>query len=620
MAEQNPRFNRILDQIRDKLRSENIKLWLSPYTISNDQPGIYPEELINQYSEALNVSAEEIFEALEQLRIHAVTKLQTEQRFARSGIATIKVHLTGNITQGINNRLQIQTGLHVTGAEFRRSLKKETGLDADKMKLICKGHVVFDDLTLENQNLKNNSQIMVLLLSKSSVEMEDQQKEENETRENVSRTRQAAEALSNRQDNFEDDRFFLEISDQEGRPIKLPDNERKALALALTLHEKGRSVLEKRNFPEALLLLLEAEKEFSHCRAQILTAVDNYGILCLDIVWCYFWLKSIVDLPNAEEKLKKCKECFERSYGQNLERLTVVRGGSGGELALFVRLYVLEAVCAYHKGDIFGTAKCLDKAEDLQSKLHINKDQLNQMLMMGFTESEARLGLIACQGDTTLAIDYITKRRQEKKERRQKEVEERKKKRLERKLGKTGTGEWVNVDSYRFLVEMGFSSCMATQALKEANNDINNALQALQDHPDLLDIPDIRSRSSFSESVISDEQVVQVLSMGFPVESSKEALKRCFGDVQQAINMLLSCEGILPSLSPQAVQGNSTKSEDEEDPDVEEAVNELAPVLANEDDESYLNMSLEEETSIIAEYRTMLLSAGYDSRSDSFKS
>ena len=35
-----------------------------------------------------------------------------------------------------------------------------------------------------------------------------------------------------------------------------------ALALALTLHEKGRSVLKKRNYPEALLLLLEAEKEF----------------------------------------------------------------------------------------------------------------------------------------------------------------------------------------------------------------------------------------------------------------------------------------------------------------------------------------------------------------------
>lgn len=27
---------------------------------------------------------------------------------------------------------------------------------------------------------------------------------------------------------------------------------------------------------------------------------------------------------------------------------------------------------------------------------------------------------------------------------------------------------------------MGFSSCMATQALKQANNDINNALQVRQ--------------------------------------------------------------------------------------------------------------------------------------------
>ena len=43
MAEQNPHFNRILDQIRDKLRAENIKLWLPPYTVSNDLPGIYPE-------------------------------------------------------------------------------------------------------------------------------------------------------------------------------------------------------------------------------------------------------------------------------------------------------------------------------------------------------------------------------------------------------------------------------------------------------------------------------------------------------------------------------------------------------------------------------------------------
>lgn len=78
------------------------------------------QELINQYSAELSASAEEISEALEQLRVHAVTKWQTEQRFAKSGIATIKVHVTGSIPPGINSWLQIHSGLHVSGADFRR--------------------------------------------------------------------------------------------------------------------------------------------------------------------------------------------------------------------------------------------------------------------------------------------------------------------------------------------------------------------------------------------------------------------------------------------------------------------------------------------------------------------
>lgn len=41
---------------------------------------------------------------------------------------------------------------------------------------------------------------MVLLLSRSSAEIQDQQKEDDKTKASVSRTRQAAEALSNRKD------------------------------------------------------------------------------------------------------------------------------------------------------------------------------------------------------------------------------------------------------------------------------------------------------------------------------------------------------------------------------------------------------------------------------------
>ena len=43
MAEKNPHFNAILSRAREKLRSENVKLWLTPYTTGNDQPGNYPE-------------------------------------------------------------------------------------------------------------------------------------------------------------------------------------------------------------------------------------------------------------------------------------------------------------------------------------------------------------------------------------------------------------------------------------------------------------------------------------------------------------------------------------------------------------------------------------------------
>lgn len=56
------------------------------------------------------------------------------------------------------------------------------------------------DKSLESQNVKNNAQVMVLILSQSSAEIQHQQNEEDERKASVSRTRQAAEALSNRKD------------------------------------------------------------------------------------------------------------------------------------------------------------------------------------------------------------------------------------------------------------------------------------------------------------------------------------------------------------------------------------------------------------------------------------
>lgn len=46
------------------------------------------------------------------------------------------------------------------------------------------------------------------------------------------------------------------------------------------------------------------------------------------------------------------------------------------------------------------------------------------------------------------------------------------------------------------------------------------------------------------------------MSMGFPADSCREALNRCYGDVQRAINMLVSCGGVLSPL-PALNQGTN---------------------------------------------------------------
>ena len=55
MAEKTPHFNAILSRVRGKLRSENVKLWLPPYTASNDLPGNYPEVTCTPYKLILSV-------------------------------------------------------------------------------------------------------------------------------------------------------------------------------------------------------------------------------------------------------------------------------------------------------------------------------------------------------------------------------------------------------------------------------------------------------------------------------------------------------------------------------------------------------------------------------------
>ena len=119
----------------------------------------------------------------------------------------------------------------------------------------------------------------------------------------------------------------------------MPKEERQALIIAMSLHEKGKAALKKGNLQLAIVLLLEAKDEYNQCRSEILTAVDNYGLLNLDISWCYLRLGNLTELPNAQERLKECENSFKKSYGENLERVMALKGNSSNEAVLYVRTH-----------------------------------------------------------------------------------------------------------------------------------------------------------------------------------------------------------------------------------------------------------------------------------------
>ena len=67
----------------------------------------------------------------------------------------------------------------------------------------------------------------------------------------------------------------------------------------------------------------------SGCRAEILKAVDNAGLLNLDIAWCYLLLGNAADISDAAIRLETCEQVLNRSYGPKMERLLELKGTTG---------------------------------------------------------------------------------------------------------------------------------------------------------------------------------------------------------------------------------------------------------------------------------------------------
>lgn len=103
----------------------------------------------------------------------------------------------------------------------------------------------------------------------------------------------------------------------------------------------------------------------------------------LDIAWCYLSLQSIAELPEAESRLQKSERALRKAYGEDMERVVALKGSTGWEAALFVRLHLLQAIASYHLGQIEKSRFLMTRAEEELNRLRVSDEKLAELIDMG---------------------------------------------------------------------------------------------------------------------------------------------------------------------------------------------------------------------------------------------
>lgn len=595
----------LIAKLTSFLREDKIQLWKPPYTNEKKEAGKEMKELVQKYSSKLNINETETENMLEEIRCKAIERGTGNEHFKVTGIARLDMYLPRR-----KSRKLLETNLFITGKELRSQIAQEHALKENALKIIINKKQLDLGKTLEDQGVTHNAKVMVLQLEQSDEETkrkvqeeELQCKKEKEINDKMQRTKKGLEILSEREEYLDPDSYpYLDIANQTGRSIEIPPQAKKALVLAMGYHEKGRALMKKKEYEIALPYLLDADKHFCECSTELLNTVDNYAVLQLDIVWCYFRLEQLDCLDDAEKKLSTAHRCFQRCYGENHERLIDIKGSYGREKVLFLRLYLLQGIGHYHSGREKEAADYIQKASRLHGELSIDPDKVERLSLLGFSEQEARLALRACHGDVEHAANLITNRREEKAQIRR---EERAKRRQ-------------RMEDINTLKSMGYSERAAQMALHYTQGNLDQAFKFILDNPELLLEDDDDDPVATNQFQVSQESIDQLVYMGFSRESAEQALKVFKGNIHLASQILVHYGGVLPAsllLSPEGSSSSeeSTSSKDSPtesagssssptDEDMEtDAVNEIIEDIP-EHEEDYLDLTLEEEEQIIQEY------------------
>ncbi|KAL2479526.1 ubiquitin-associated (UBA)/TS-N domain-containing protein [Abeliophyllum distichum] len=470
-----------------------------------------------------------------------------------------------------------------TVATLREEVAKKSGLVGPHcINLICAGRVLRDgDGTekLSQLGVKNNAKI---LASKVSTDQEGNSLKEEflaeeERSKRLSRLKAAATSLASRHADgslpVED--FNLELENQSGEKVQLGDEtDQRAIMMGLMLHANAKTLIKRQQYKDALEVLTMGEEAFSLCDPKVIEMVDNVSILQIDMVWCYFMLHDISWLSVAGIRLAKAREGIERAHGKESSRMRVLQGGRYPELALYLRLQLLEGVVAYHSGQLQKSKEALAAAQAKYTQLQVPDETLSLLMSMGYKARDAKRALRMSNQDVGSAVDFLVEEKA-KKERKREEDRRRQQDILEqKKYGMTPLRKPVDLQKLNELVSIGFEKELAAEALRRNENDTQRALDDLT-NPETNSVIQIeiesrkRKRLRQAASAASEELV----SMGFPRAIVDAALLR-FGTQEQALNHLLgqpntnAAADVNPSIPPlnmsslDAGQGVGTSSEE----------------------------------------------------------
>lgn len=449
-----------------------------------------------------------------------------------------------------------------TVERLRDELSSHSGIAKNSIKLICAGRVLKDNAGKNLREIGVGPNSKLLLTRVAPPEPMHTADAEQERAERLARIKAAADAMAKRSNegDFPQDDFDLQLENQSGEKLLFKsDTDRRALVMGLMMHAKARSILELGNFLEALEVLGMAEESFSLCDRKFLEAVDNVALLQIDTVWCLFMLRDIERLAVARERLARARDGLKRSHGPNLERLRVLQGGFCPELALYVRLELLEGVVAFHSGQVDAARRSLMSAQKKFEELQISDEAVAALAQMGFSMKEARRSLRVSGKDASRAVEFVMNERAKAQEKEKDDILRKKERSKQKKYGKTVGGKAVDITKLGELASIGYEKRIVAEALKQSENNRELALEMLMNPTAYSTLQ--ACLGGKARGPVDNIALAELMSMGFDKDKAKKALQGST-DTAQALDRLI--QGLQDPISEGSEQPSSTDAATED--------------------------------------------------------